>query len=66
VARQSGHGGSQKGTGLSASRVTQPHQLVGAVLKYAQRTGKIAKNVALEIKRSEDAATAPATGRMSS
>lgn len=46
--------GSQKGEGLSASRITQAHQLVGAVLKYAQRTGKIAKNVALEIKRSED------------
>ena len=46
--------GSQKGTGLSASRITQAHQLVGAVLKYAVRTGKIAKNVALEIKRTED------------
>ncbi len=46
--------GSQRGTALSASRITQAHQLVGAVLKYAQRTGKIAKNVALEIKRSED------------
>jgi integrase len=28
--------------------------LVGAVLRYAQRTGKIAKNVAAEIKRDED------------
>ena len=46
--------GSERGTALSASRITQAHQLVGAVLKYAQRTGKIAKNVALEIKRSED------------
>ncbi|MCV7258371.1 tyrosine-type recombinase/integrase [Mycobacterium shimoidei] len=46
--------GSQRGTGLSASRITQAHQLVGAVLKYAQRSGKIAKNVALEIKRDED------------
>lgn len=46
--------GSQRGTALSASRITQAHQLVGAVLKYAQRTGKIAKNVALEIKRTED------------
>ena len=46
--------GSQRGTALSASRITQAHQLVGAVLKYAQRSGKIAKNVALEIKRSED------------
>jgi integrase len=46
--------GSQRGKGLSASRITQAHQLVGAVLKYAQRTGKIAKNVAAEIKRDED------------
>jgi integrase len=46
--------GSQRGTALSASRITQAYQLVGAVLKYAQRTGKVAKNVALEIKRSED------------
>ncbi len=46
--------GSQRGTALSASRITQAHQLVGAVLKYAQRTGRIAKNVALEIKRDED------------
>ncbi|MDV3129101.1 site-specific integrase [Mycobacterium sp. 21AC1] len=36
------------------SRITQTHQLVGAVLRYAQRTGKIAKNVALEVNRSED------------
>ena len=49
--------GSQRGTGLSASRITQAHQLVGAVLKYAQRTGKIAKNVATEIKRTEDLPT---------
>lgn len=46
--------GGQRGTGLSASRITQAHQLVGAVLKYAQRTGKVAKNVALEIRRDED------------
>ncbi|WP_230870537.1 phage integrase central domain-containing protein [Mycobacterium canetti] len=46
--------GSQRGTGLSASRITQAHQLVGAVLKYAQRTGRVAKNVALEIKRGQD------------
>ncbi len=49
--------GSQRGTALSASRITQAHQLVGAVLKYAQRTGKIAKNVAGEIKRTEDLPT---------
>lgn len=46
--------GGQRGTGLSASRITQAHQLVGAVLKYAQRTGKVAKNVALEIKRDQN------------
>jgi integrase len=46
--------GSQAGKGLSASRITQAHQLVGAVLKYAQRTSKITKNVAAEIKRGED------------
>lgn len=46
--------GSQRGTALSASRIKQAHQLVGAVLKYAQRTGKIARNVAAEIKRTED------------
>ncbi len=46
--------GSQRGTALSASRITQAHQLVGAVLKYAQRTGRVVKNVALEIKRDED------------
>ena len=46
--------GSQTGKGLSASRITQAHQLVGAVLKYAQKTGKVTKNVALEFKRGED------------
>jgi integrase len=46
--------GSQTCKGLSASRITQAHQLVGAVLKYAQRTGRITKNVALEFKRGED------------
>jgi integrase len=40
--------------GLSASRITQAHQLVGAVLAYAVKTGRLTKNVALEIKRSED------------
>lgn len=46
--------GGQRQSGLSASRITQAHQLVGAVLKYAQRTGKVARNVALEIKRDQD------------
>jgi len=50
--------GSQRGTALSASRITQARQLVGAVLNYAQSTGKIAKNVAGEIKRTEDLPTA--------
>lgn len=49
--------GSQKSKPLSASRITQAHQLVGAVLKYAQRTGRIAKNVTADIKRSEDLPT---------
>ncbi|EKF23257.1 phage integrase family protein [Mycolicibacterium hassiacum DSM 44199] len=47
-------GGSQKGQPLSASRVTQAHQVAGAVLKYAVNTGKIRTNVAHKIKRSED------------
>jgi integrase len=46
--------GSQRGTPLSASRIIQSHQLMGAVLKYAVRTGKINKNIALEIDRNED------------
>ena len=46
--------GSQTGKGLSASRITQAHQLVGAVLKHAQKTGKITRNVALEFKRKID------------
>jgi integrase len=46
--------GSQTGKGLSASRITQAHQLVGAVLKYAQKTGQVSKNVALEFKRGQD------------
>lgn len=40
--------------GLSASRITQAHQLVGAVLAYAMKTGRLSRNVALELKRSED------------
>lgn len=46
--------GSQKGTPLSASRITQAHQLCGAVLKYAVNTGRVSKNVALAIKRDQD------------
>jgi hypothetical protein len=33
--------GSQRRTALSASRITQAHQLVGAVLKSAQRTPRL-------------------------
>ncbi|UXA12388.1 site-specific integrase [Mycobacterium sp. SMC-8] len=46
--------GSQDGKPLSASRITQAHQLVGAVLKYAQKSGKVVKNVATEISRTND------------
>lgn len=35
-----------EGKGLSASRVGQTHQLIGAVLKYAVRTDRLVKNVA--------------------
>ncbi|BBX00809.1 site-specific integrase [Mycolicibacterium moriokaense] len=49
--------GSQRGTALSASRITQAHQLAGAVLKYAVRTGRVGKNVALELRRGEDLPT---------
>jgi hypothetical protein len=38
--------------------ITQAHQLVGAVLKYAQRTGRVAKNVALK-SRDEDLPNRP-------
>ncbi|OBB26307.1 hypothetical protein A5792_04240 [Mycolicibacterium peregrinum] len=35
-----------EGKGLSASRVIQAHQCFGAVLKYAQRTDRVGRNVA--------------------
>jgi hypothetical protein len=35
--------GGQRGTGQSANGITQAHQLVGAVLEYAQRTGRSRK-----------------------
>jgi integrase len=47
-------GGSQAGTGLSASRVLQTHQLMGAVYKYAVKAGLASKNVAAEIERRHD------------
>lgn len=46
--------GSQAGTGLSASRIRQTHQLMGAVFKYAVRAGLASKNVAAEIDRRHD------------
>lgn len=46
--------GSQSGTGLSASRIRQTHQLVGAVFKYAVRAGLASKNIAAEIDRRHD------------
>ncbi len=46
--------GSQSGTGLSASRIIQTHQLLGAVYKYAVKAGLASKNVAAEIDRRYD------------
>ena len=46
--------GSQEGTGLSASRIIQTHQLMGAVYKYAVKAGPASKNVAAEIERRHD------------
>jgi len=46
--------GSQAGTGLSASRIIQTHQLMGAVFKYAVKAGLAAKNIAAEINRRHD------------
>lgn len=46
--------GSQAGTGLSASRVIQTHQLIGAVYRYAVKAGLASKNVAAEIERRHD------------
>ena len=46
--------GSQAGTGLSASRIRQTHQLMGAVFKYAVKAGLASKNVAAEIDRRLD------------
>lgn len=38
--------GGRGGEGLSRSRIKQAHHLTGMVLKYAQKTGRVAKNVA--------------------
>lgn len=53
--------GSQAGTGLSASRIRQTHQLVGAVLKYAVKAGLASKNIASEISPRHDLPEAPET-----
>jgi len=46
--------GSQSNNPLSASRIRQTHQLIHAVLKYAQRSGLVIKNVAADIDRRHD------------
>lgn len=46
--------GSQAGTGLSASRIRQTHQLMNAVLKYAEKAGLVSKNVAAGISPRND------------
>ena len=43
--------GSRAGTGLSAGRIIQTHQLVGAVFNYAVKAGLATKNIAAEINR---------------
>jgi integrase len=53
--------GSQTGTALSASRIRQTHQLVGAVFKYAVKAGLASKNVAAEISPRHDLPEAPET-----
>ena len=49
--------GSQAGTALSASRIIQTHQLMGAVYKYAVRAGLASKNVVADIDRRHDLPT---------
>jgi integrase len=49
--------GSQSGTGLSASRIIQTHQLMNAVFKYAVKAGLASKNVVAEIDRRTDLPT---------
>jgi hypothetical protein len=44
----------QAGWCLSASRIIQTHQLVGAVFKYAANAGLATKNIAAEINRRHD------------
>ncbi len=52
-----GVNGSQAGTGLSASRIIQTHQLMGAVYKYAVKAGLASKNVVADIDRRHDPPT---------
>lgn len=49
--------GSQRETPLSASRIRQTHQCIGAILKYAQKSGLVAKNVAADVERKHDLPT---------
>jgi len=53
--------GSQAGSALSASRIRQTHQLIGAVFKYAVKAGLASKNVAAEISPRHDLPEAPET-----
>jgi integrase len=46
--------GSQAGTPLSASRIRQTHQAMGAAFKYAVKAGLASKNVVAEINRRHD------------
>jgi integrase len=54
--------GSQAGTGLSASRIIQTHQLMNAVFKYAVKAGLASKNVVADIDRRTDLPTEHARG----
>ncbi|MEE6135340.1 tyrosine-type recombinase/integrase [Mycobacterium sp. 050128] len=49
--------GSQACTGLSASRIIQTHQLMGAVYKHAVRAGLASRNVIADIDRRHDLPT---------
>jgi integrase len=54
---QLGVNGSQQKTPLSPSRIRQAHNVIHQVLKYAQRSGKVMKNVAADIERKYDLPT---------
>lgn len=53
--------GSQVGTALSASRIRQTHQLIGAVYKFAVKAGLASKNIAAEISPRHDLPETPET-----